>query len=172
MNIDKNRDYWGNEYEWKNQGEEWSESWGCSKSQWFSSILPRIQKYLPCNTILEIACGYGRWTNFLKDYCGHLYAIDLAEECIQVSTSRFKDNDHIEFFVNDGKSLDMIVSSSIDFDFIFECEPLVQHTQRQLLLILAPHTSFFRPQETQQNREQFPIHSFGCFTSNHSHTRR
>jgi ubiquinone/menaquinone biosynthesis C-methylase UbiE len=120
MNINKNREYWGIEYKWKRQGEEWSESWGNSKSQWFSSIYPRIQKYLPCNNILEIACGYGRWTHFLKNYCERLFAIDLAEECIEVSKSRFKDKDNIEFFVNDGKSLDMIVSSSIDFIYSFD----------------------------------------------------
>ncbi len=36
----------------------------------------------PPATILEIAPGYGRWTQYLKDLCDQLVVVDLAERCI------------------------------------------------------------------------------------------
>src|SRR6266567_7931064 len=54
-------------YDWRDAGEEWSESWGTSAAQWSGAILPRIQGCLPTGTILEIGPGFGRWTNYLKD---------------------------------------------------------------------------------------------------------
>ena len=36
--------------------------WDCD-SQWFGLIFPRIHAFLPTGTILEIAPGFGRWTN-------------------------------------------------------------------------------------------------------------
>jgi SAM-dependent methyltransferase len=120
MEINKNKALWDGNYAWSNQGEEWSASWGNSQSQWFSCIFPRIQRFLPCANILEIACGYGRWTHYLKDYAAKLYAIDLSEECINVSKERFSCESGIEFFLNDGKSLEMVAPNSIDLVFSFD----------------------------------------------------
>lgn len=50
-------------YDWKDSGEEWSAPWGNSAAQWFGTILPRTSQCLPAGTILEIAPGFGRWTN-------------------------------------------------------------------------------------------------------------
>ncbi len=88
--------------------------------QWYGTILPRIQSHVPANRILEIACGYGRWTQYLKDLCSHLTVVDLSEECIQACRQRFPESVHIEYHVNDGKSLEMIPDSSIDFVFSFD----------------------------------------------------
>ena len=88
--------------------------------QWNGTILPRIQSYVPTNRILEIGCGYGRWTQYLKDLCKNLIVIDISEECIQASKQRFSECSHIEYHVNDGKSLDMISESSVDFVFSFD----------------------------------------------------
>ena len=76
--------------------------------QWHGTIFPRIKPHVPTSRILEIACGYGRWTQYLKDLCKHLIVIDLSAECVQACRQRFYESLHIEYHENDGKSLDMI----------------------------------------------------------------
>jgi ubiquinone/menaquinone biosynthesis C-methylase UbiE len=88
--------------------------------QWYGVLLPRIHRHLPTGTILEIACGFGRWTNFLKDSCEKLVAIDLVEKCIEGCRARFADCSHIEYHVNDGRSLDFVDDAAIDFVFSFD----------------------------------------------------
>src|SRR5947208_6899829 len=79
-------------YDWKDAGEEWSESWGTSQAQWTETILPRIRECLPTGTILEIGPGYGRWTHYLKDFCDRLVAVDRAAQCIDACRGRFVDD--------------------------------------------------------------------------------
>jgi SAM-dependent methyltransferase len=107
-------------YEWIAAGEEWSEPWGGSAAQWFGSILPRIQACLPAKTILEIASGFGRWSNYLKDHCQQLHLVDPAADCIEACRSRFAAHSRVSCHVNDGRSLDMVPSGSIDFVFSFD----------------------------------------------------
>lgn len=40
--------------------------WGSSQQQWQRALLPRLRAFLPTQTILEIAPGFGRWTEHLK----------------------------------------------------------------------------------------------------------
>ena len=114
--IEDNRSLWET-YSWPEAGEEWSRLWGSAQMQWYGSILPRINAFVPANTILEIAPGYGRWTVFLKDLCNRLIIVDLTEKCIDTCRQRFADSSHISYFVNDGKSLEMVADSSVDFVF-------------------------------------------------------
>lgn len=107
-------------YEWIAAGEEWSEPWGGSAAQWFGSILPRIQGCLPAKTILEIASGFGRWSNYLKAHCQQLHLVDPATDCIEACRSRFAAEPQVRCHVNDGRSLDMIPNGSIDFVFSFD----------------------------------------------------
>jgi ubiquinone/menaquinone biosynthesis C-methylase UbiE len=119
--VEFNKRVWDGEYDWNNhRGDAWSAPWGGPHMQWYGSILPRIKSRIPTGRILEIACGYGRWTHYLKDMCESLVVIDLSKECIQACRERFSDCSHIEYHVNDGKSLDMIPDSSVDFVFSFD----------------------------------------------------
>lgn len=109
--------------------------------QWYGTIFPRIQSHVPTDRILEIACGYGRWTQYLKDLCKNLVAIDLSEECIQACKQRFSESSHIEYHVNDGISLDIIPDSTVDFVFSFDSlvhanESVMKAYLRQLQRIL------------------------------------
>jgi ubiquinone/menaquinone biosynthesis C-methylase UbiE len=118
--IEENKSYFDNKYNWPSRGDEWSAAWGGPSMQWYGTILPRIKSYTPTNRILEIACGYGRWTQYLKDLCKNLVVIDISGECIQACKHRFSECSHIEYHVNDGKTLDMISDSSVDFLFSFD----------------------------------------------------
>ncbi len=107
-------------YDWKQQGEEWSEPWGSSAAQWYGAIFPRIHCCLPTGTILEIAPGFGRWTHYLRHYCEHLSIVDPAERQIEACRQRFAGDSRLSYHVNDGCSLTMIPDRSIDFIFSFD----------------------------------------------------
>jgi SAM-dependent methyltransferase len=128
--IKRNRDYWDKMYQWERQGDEWSDCWGGPKSQWNGSILPRVRSFLPATSILEIAPGYGRWSQFLRNYCKALTLVDISENCIEACRKRFSNYSHIEYHVNDGKSLSMIEDDSIDFAFSFDS---LVHAEAQVI---------------------------------------
>jgi SAM-dependent methyltransferase len=118
--VQKNLEVWESGWDWSNAGEEWSASWGGTHALWFGTLLPRIHPYLPTGIILEIAPGYGRWTQFLKGACERLVIVDLAERCIEHCRERFADADNIDYHVNDGRSLAMVEDGAIDFAFSFD----------------------------------------------------
>ncbi len=118
--IEENRKLWNEAYDWPEGGDEWSEWCGGSARQWFGVLLPRIRAFVPTGTILEIAPGFGRWTQFLKDLCDHLVVVDLADRCIEHCKARFATAQNIEYYTNDGRSLEMIEDGSIDFVFSFD----------------------------------------------------
>lgn len=148
VSIKENKQWWDQNYEWDEGGDEWSLPWGGANSQWFGSILPRVHRFLPAAHVLEIACGFGRWTQFLKDECEHLTAVDLAEHCVEACKRRFVDATNITYVVNDGSSLEFVPDSSIDFVFSFDS---LVHADRgaieaylaQLPRILAPDGAAF-----------------------------
>jgi hypothetical protein len=111
--------YWGRAYAWPQGGDEWSEAWGNPDSEWHSTILPRIRRHLPAKTVLEIAPGFGRWSQYLIRACDSYVGIDLNPQCIEACTNRFS-NTGAKFFVNDGRSLDAVADKSVEFAFSFD----------------------------------------------------
>ena len=122
MNLEQNRRVWDAEFDWRAErdGEDWSLPWGDSETQWTSALLPRIRRFVPTGTILEIGPGRGRWTRFLKDYCERLIIVDLSPACIEACRARFGSDGHIAYHVNDGVSLEMVPDHSVDFVFSFD----------------------------------------------------
>ncbi|HLF77286.1 MAG TPA: class I SAM-dependent methyltransferase [Dehalococcoidia bacterium] len=118
--LDWNLSHWAKNYDWGQSGDEWSDKWGTTEQEWQSVLWPRIKDFVPTGTILEIAPGYGRWTEYLKDLCQHLVIVDLAPNCIEACRERFKDATNIDYHVNDGKDLSMVEDGSIDFAFSFD----------------------------------------------------
>jgi len=117
--VRENHDKWSS-YDWSAGGDEWSAPWGGVDLQWWGCIWPRIQAFLPADTIVEIAPGFGRWTQFLKDQCRRLVLVDISERCIEACKRRFAAERHLSFFVNDGMSLPMVPEKSADFIFSFD----------------------------------------------------
>jgi SAM-dependent methyltransferase len=118
--VQKNLEIWSSGWDWSQQGDEWSAWWGGTPALWYGALLPRIHSFVPTGTILEIAPGYGRWTQYLKDLCDELVIVDLTEGCIEHCRERFADSHNIEYHVNDGRSLEMVEDGSIDFVFSFD----------------------------------------------------
>lgn len=118
--IEANKLTWEQNYDWAEGGSEWSRGYGGVDMQWFGSVLPRIHSFVPTGTILEIAPGFGRWTEFLRSLCQQLILVDLSPKCIEACRARFNDCKHITYHVNDGKSLAMVADDSVDFVFSFD----------------------------------------------------
>jgi SAM-dependent methyltransferase len=105
---------WG--IEWPHAGEAWSAGWGTAEAQWNFSIRPRIARFLPAGTVLEIATGYGRWTHFLLRECSQFTGIDLSPSAIEACRKRFPD---VQFHLTDGMQL-AATPNSVDFVFSFD----------------------------------------------------
>lgn len=118
-NVKENLEVW-ERWDWSQEGDEWSASWGGTEALWQTVLLPRIHAFVPTGTILEIGPGYGRWTQYLKDLCDRLLVVDLTPQCIDHCRERFAGAENISYHVNDGSSLEMIDDRSIDFVFSFD----------------------------------------------------
>ena len=118
--VEQNLFLWGKADGWKDDGDKWSVKWGGTELEWSTSISPRIRHFVPTSTILEIAPGFGRWTQFLKGFCDSLIAVDVSPACIERCKERFASDTHVHCYVNDGKSLAMVEDRSVDFAFSFD----------------------------------------------------
>jgi hypothetical protein len=118
--VNWNAAVWNGAYDWSNRGEEWSGPWGGSEAQWFGAIYPRIHRFLPAQSILEIAPGFGRWSRFLLPSCEQYTGVDLSAECVAACRETFSPASHATFFENDGTDLSMVPDASVDFAFSFD----------------------------------------------------
>jgi len=121
--LEENSNRWLNKKMWleeDNKGDAWSAVWGGTPYLWSGTILPRILKFLPAGHILEIAPGFGRCTQYLIDYAQETTLVDISSVCIEHCQERFKNYSNINYYANDGKSLDMIKDNSIDFIFSWD----------------------------------------------------
>jgi SAM-dependent methyltransferase len=118
--VGENAAYWGQDYQWKTQGDEWSAAWGGPSMHWQMSLYPRLRPLLPARRIVEIAPGQGRWTSFLLGYCDEYIGVDLSDTCIRICQERFKSDSSAKFFVNDGRSLPMVDAGAADLVFSFD----------------------------------------------------
>jgi SAM-dependent methyltransferase len=118
--LDQVKRVFNDTWDWSTAGDEWSQWWGGTPALWYGALLPRIYSYLPTGTILEIAPGHGRWSQYLKDQCERLVLVDVADKCIEACRARFATSSNIDYFVNDGRSLDMLPDLSVDFAFSWD----------------------------------------------------
>ncbi|HEX3993355.1 MAG TPA: methyltransferase domain-containing protein [Acetobacteraceae bacterium] len=133
--IEWNKSTWADGYDWSNAGEEWSGPWGTSSAEWFATIMPRIGSTLPAVSILEIAPGFGRWTEFLLRFCRSYCGIDLSDRCVNNCQQRFAKFPNAKFFVNDGKSLDAVAGRR--FNLVFSFDALV-HADLDAMAFYVP----------------------------------
>jgi 2-polyprenyl-3-methyl-5-hydroxy-6-metoxy-1,4-benzoquinol methylase len=140
--LKENINQWSS-YDWPEDGEEWSKPWGDSSMMWHGTILPRISNVLPADHILEIAPGYGRCTLHLLDLCKKLTVVDLTQKCIDTCKRKFAGHPHINYFVNDGKSLAMLTDESIDF--VFSWDSLVHANNEVMELYLQQLAKKMKP---------------------------
>lgn len=118
--IQENREEWDGRFDWTSRGEEWSTGWGDSATQWSATLLPRLTPFLPAQMILEIAPGFGRWSQYLIPLCDSYIGIDLSESVVKACKERFSSVATAQFVVNDGLSLEAVPDKSVDLAFSFD----------------------------------------------------
>ena len=146
--VEENLAAWNDGYDWVLEGDEWSAGWGGAEAQWFGCLFPRLRRLLPAATVLEIAPGHGRWTDFLAQHCDRLIGVDLSGGCVEVCRERFDGQPNLKFFVNDGRSLDMVDDGTVDrvfsFDSLVHAElDVIRSYLEQIARKLAPGGSAF-----------------------------
>ena len=131
-NVEWNRQRWGQRPGWESHdsfGYQWSGSNGYKHSvagiaKFFDSHLRPFTKGRYDLDILEISPGAGRSTAELLRYANTLTVVDLNEAAISICRERFKHApETIEYWVNDGESLDFLTGRT--FDLIFSFDSLV-----------------------------------------------
>lgn len=118
--IQHNITTWNEKYDWSQEGHEWSEAFGNAEIQWMLFIYPRIKNYIKKGLLLEIATGCGRWTDFLIKHFDEYKGVDLSQKLVNFCKEKYKNNPNMEFYNNDGKSLDFAEDNSVDFIFSFD----------------------------------------------------
>jgi SAM-dependent methyltransferase len=129
--TDENYRTWNDGFQWPADGDPWSKAWGGAASQWYGTLLPRVREFLPAPTVLEIAPGFGRWTQFLRPLAERLIVVDISPKCIDACKRRFAAHSGIEYHVNNGRSLDMVSNRSVDFVFSFDS---LVHVEADILI--------------------------------------
>lgn len=121
--IEWNSELWNtNAYIPKN-GEGWSEPFGDSETHWQCVIRPRLRAVLPARRVIEIACGWGRWTGFLIAETQHYIGVDIAAPALNTCAAQHyfaSKRGRAQFYKNDGKSLEFAQDNSVDAVFSFD----------------------------------------------------
>ena len=133
--IHWNKSTWDGNYDWSRAGDEWSGPWGSSEAMWFASIMPRVGFLMPCDSILEIAPGHGRCTQFLLRFTRLYRGIDLSQKCVDHCRARFAGRADADFVVNDGVSL--AGAAGRTYDLVFSFDSLV-HADNDAIAAYVP----------------------------------
>lgn len=83
--------------------------------QWNQIIFPLIRD-LEFTTVLDLACGHGRNSEFLRRHSKSPHLVDINQSCIDACRMRFgdtKDGTRFRYHVTDGNHLKMIENESI-----------------------------------------------------------
>lgn len=133
--IAHNRRVWDRLYPWDRDGDEWidmAEACGQPYEAWKASILRTFiePNATPGATVLELAPGHGRWSREIAPRCGRLILVDLSPGCIDHCHELLRGHDHVEFIVNDGRSLPGVADGSVDF---FWCFDSMVHMRRRVI---------------------------------------
>ncbi len=139
---------WQETEDWSSEGDRWSNALGGTRAEWFWFIYPRIQRYLPTRRLLEIAPGFGRWTQFFFDHAKEIVGVDLAPRCVEACKQRFAGHANFSCYVNDGMTMPMIEDASVTFVFSFGSfvhmeEDVAASYIREIARVLAPSGNAF-----------------------------
>ena len=113
--VDKNREHW-TDWDWSRRGEEWT-----SSEQWKRRVVAEVlERFVPVGgTVLEIGPGGGRWSEALKARADRLILVDLTQTTLELCRELLGD-DHVDYVLNDGRSLTAVSDASIDYIWSFD----------------------------------------------------
>jgi SAM-dependent methyltransferase len=90
--------------------------------QWNDIIYPLIQD-LDFSVVLDLACGHGRNSEFLRKLTKELHLVDINQSCIDACRERFgdkKDGTRFFYHVTDGNHLRMIPTDGVSLVYCWD----------------------------------------------------
>jgi ubiquinone/menaquinone biosynthesis C-methylase UbiE len=148
--IDWNKKVWDGVYAWPLDGDEWveqAEFCGIPYGKWKDQLVRTfvIPHLRPQSTMLEIGPGHGRWAVLFPKKVASLHLVDLSPSCIEFCRKRLGEHLNVSYHVNDGRTLPMIQSASIDFVWSFDTfvhieEPEVKSYAAELYRVMKPQS--------------------------------
>ena len=134
-NVEKNLHQWDQKHAWSKDGDEWSgqaKVCGVSYETWKASLVDHLIRpnLTTSSTVLEIAPGHGRWTEFLVQ-AKHVTLVDISPNCLEFCRKRFDGNSNIDYFLGTGLTLPHYVNDAIDFVWSYDS---FVHMDREVVL--------------------------------------
>ncbi len=131
--IIENLRKWDRDHSWLEDGDEWKgQALACNVSyeHWKTVLVENlILPYATGKTVLEIAPGHGRWSEYLIAASAKTIIVDLSPSCIEYCRQRFFNKENVEYVVNDGMHLPDMLTNQVDFvwsyDSFVHMEPTV-----------------------------------------------
>jgi len=146
--VEWNRRTWDQEHVWSAAGDEWNgmaahcaqpyEAWKQALLETF--LVPYVTT---ATSALEVAPGYGRWTQHLVERAGWVTMVDLSPSCIEACRRRFGDGPGLTYVVNNGTSLPGVEDASVHFVWSFDSFvhmdlPIVRAYVEEFARVLRP----------------------------------
>lgn len=123
--IRENFEEWNNDWDANLTGDEWTDQAEyCNQpyTEWKESLVKTfIEKYIDKHsTVLEIGPGHGRWTEYFVKIASKVILVDISPNCLEICRNRFPNHKNIKYVLNNGKSLEGLGDSSIDFVWSYD----------------------------------------------------
>jgi len=123
LNLQWNRQTWGRDEKLWRETYRYGYYWPGGSNQKNNIVTIMAEKYLLPHLdgrrdlkIMELAPGGGRFTPELIRLSREMHLVDYNEACIAICRERFKYYPDMQFYVNDGTSVDCVPDT--DFDLI------------------------------------------------------
>jgi ubiquinone/menaquinone biosynthesis C-methylase UbiE len=118
--------------------------------QWNQIIYPIIQG-LDFSVVLDLACGHGRNSDYLRKLTKELHLVDMNESCLQACRERFGqsiDGTRVHYHLTDGNHLRFIPDAGITLVYTWDSmvhfdKLVVQDYVREIARVLRPGGSAF-----------------------------
>jgi ubiquinone/menaquinone biosynthesis C-methylase UbiE len=114
---EQNRAVWDN-YDWSEQGEEWSESPEWQEALIEHLLLPKIGDDNP--STLEIGPGAGRWTVVLAERSRQLVVVDVSQRALDLTREKLGPRDDVSYVLTEGNELPGVADDSVEFVWSFD----------------------------------------------------
>lgn len=128
---------------------EYFESAESGMAAWFwpRVIWPMIQD-LDFSCVLDLAAGWGRNAEMLRQVAEKIIVVDINEECIEACRARFAGDERFTFLRNDGVSLDGVENDSVSLLYCFDAmvhfdREVIHHYMAEFRRVLRPGGSGF-----------------------------
>ncbi len=71
-------------------------------------------------TVIDLACGHGKQSQFIVDRCTRLYLVDINSENLDFCRSRYAAHGNVEYVLTSGYDIPSIATGTVDAIFCYD----------------------------------------------------